>query len=327
MTLVVFAILVAAALGAAPVSVHYATSDSMAPTIGEGDVFLVTDGAVEVGDPVLFYSAEREELVAHRVVGETDAGYVTQGDANPSTDQAGGAPPVPPGEVVGPVVTLGESPVTLSGFGPVVGFVATNRGLVAGALAVLLVGLTTANKRSERDSRGALTTASAFFRPFLLMGVVVMVTTVVVGAATAPAAVVHTDDPAVVAEQRLAIETGATETVVVPVETDRPPMTYHVVEATGDLTVTDYELTAAGVDASVAVEARATEGATTGQIRVYTYPAAAPKPLVVALHGLHPIAGALGAAATMLLPALVLYWLVFDPWELLRDAPREAKLR
>jgi hypothetical protein len=29
----------------------------------------------------------------------------------------------------------------------------------------------------------------------------------------------------------------------------------------------------------------------------------------------------------MMLPALALYWLVFDPRELLRDAPREAKLR
>jgi signal peptidase len=327
LTLTILAVLVAAALGAAPVSVHYATSDSMEPTVGEGDVFLVTEGSVETGDVALFYSAEREELVAHRVVGETDAGYVTQGDANPSTDQAGGAPPVPPGEVVGPVVTVAGGPLTLSGVEPVVRYVAANRGLVAGALAVILVGLTTAKERSERDSRGDLTTASQFFRPFLLMGVAVMVTTVVVGAATAPAAVLHTDDPAVAADQRLAIETGAAETVVIPVETDRLPMTYHVVEATGDLTVTDYELTRAGVDANVAVEARLSEGATTGQIRVYTYPAPVPKPLVVALHELHPVAGALGAAGTMMLPALALYWLVFDPRELLRDAPREAKLR
>jgi signal peptidase len=327
LTLAVFAVLVAAALGHAPVSVHYATSDSMEPTVDEGDVFLVTEGSVEVGDVALFYSTQREELVAHRVVDETEAGYVTQGDANPSTDQAGGAPPVAPGEVVGPVVTVAGGPLTLSGVGPVVRYVAANRGLVAGALAVLLVGLTTATERSARGSRGDLTTASQFFRPFLLMAVAVMVTTVVVGAATAPAAVLHTDDPAVAAEERLAIETGAAETVTVPVETDRLPMTYHVVEATGDLTVTDYELTATGVDASVAVEARATEGATTGQIRVYTYPQVVPKPLVTALHELHPVAGALGAAVTMLLPILALYWLAFDPRELLRDAPREAKLR
>jgi Peptidase S24-like. len=55
-TLAVIAVLVAAALGHAPVSVHYATSDSMEPTIGEGDVFLVTEGSVEVGDVALFYS-------------------------------------------------------------------------------------------------------------------------------------------------------------------------------------------------------------------------------------------------------------------------------
>ncbi|MFB6169431.1 MAG: signal peptidase I [Haloferacaceae archaeon] len=323
----VFVVLAAAALGHAPVSVHYATSDSMEPTIGEGDVFLVTEGSVEVGDVALFHSTQREGLVAHRIVGETEAGYVTQGDANPSTDQAGGAPPVAPGKVVGPVVTVAGGPLTLSGVGPAARYVATNRGLVAGALAVVLVGLTTAKTRDSRDPRDGLTTASRFFRPFLAMGVAVMVTTIVVGAATAPAAVLHTDDPAVAAEQRLAIETGSAATVTVPVETDRLPMTYHVVEATGDLTVTDYELTQAGVDASVAVEARATRGTTTGQIRVYTYPAAVPRPLVTALHEVHPLAGALGAAATMLLPALALYGLVFDPRELLRDAPREAKLR
>jgi signal peptidase len=326
-TLAVLAVLAAVVFGYAPVSVHYATSDSMEPTIGEGDVFLVTEGSVEVSDVALYYSSERDGLVAHRVVDETDAGYVTQGDANPSTDQAGGAPPVAPGEVVGPVVTVGGSPLTLSGLGPVVGVVATNRGLVAGALAVLLVGLLTMEGRSERDSRGDLTTAAAFFRPFLAMGVALMVTTIVVGAAAAPVAVLHTSDPAVAADQRLAVETGTAETVTVPVETDRLPMTYHVVEASGDLTVTDYELTTSGVDASVAVEALPSDGTTTGQIRVYTYPAAVPKALVVALHGLHPVAGAFGAAVTMLLPSLALYWLVFDPRELIRDGPREARAR
>jgi signal peptidase len=326
-TIAVLALVAVAAFGYAPVSVHYATSDSMEPTIGEGDVFLVAEGSVEVGDAALYYSAEREGLVAHRVVDETDAGYVTRGDANPSTDQAGGAPPVAPGEVVGPVVTAGGSPVTLSGFGPVAGFVATNRGLVAGALAVLLVGLLAAEERSERDSRGDLTTAAAFFRPFLAMGVALMVTTIVVGAAAAPVAVVHTSDPAVAADQRLAVETGTAETVPVPVETDRLPMTYHVVEASGDLTVTDYELTDSGVDASVAVEALPSDGTTTGQIRVYTYPQVVPKPLVVALHALHPVAGAFGAAATMLLPTLALYWLAFDPRELIRSGSREARTR
>ena len=324
-TLAVLAVLAAAALGYAPVSLHYATSDSMEPTVGEGDVFLVTDGQVDPGEVALFYSSEREGLVAHRVVEETDAGYVTKGDANPSTDQAGGAPPVSPDAVVGPLVTAGGAPLTLSGLDPLVETVAANRGLVAGGLAVLFVGLTTAERRRERDSRADLTTAAAFFRPFLAMGVAVMVTTVVVGAATAPVAVLHTDDPAVATDQRLAVETGSPATVTVPVETDRLPATYHVVEASGDLTVVGYEPTPTGVDTRATVEARATEGATTGQVQVYTYPAVVPRSVVVVLHGLHPVVGALGAAVTMLLPALALYWLVFDPRELFRDAPREAR--
>jgi signal peptidase len=316
--------LAAAALGHAPVSVHYATSDSMEPTLGAGDVFLVVHGEVEVGDVALFHAPGREGLVTHRVVDETDDGYLTRGDANPSTDQAAGAPPVAPDEVVGRVATVGGAPLALSGAGPVVAAVAANRGLVAGGLAVVLVGLLSVDRRDDRDPRADLTTARAFFRPFLAMAAALMVTVVVVGAATAPVAVVHVADPAVAADEPAVVPTGEAARVSVPVETDRPPFTYHVVRAEG-LSLSGYERTPTGVETTVAVEPRERPGTTSGTIRVYTYPAVLPRSVVAPLHAVHPVVGAGATALAMLVPPLALYALAFDPRELFRDGGREVR--
>lgn len=57
---------------------------------------------VDVGDAVV-YRADGE-YVHHRIVGETEQGYLTKGDAVPWTDQARGAPYVTERDLVGVVV-------------------------------------------------------------------------------------------------------------------------------------------------------------------------------------------------------------------------------
>ncbi|HEY7525511.1 MAG TPA: signal peptidase I [Candidatus Limnocylindria bacterium] len=76
-------------------------SGSMAPTIATGSVTIVDRAAQtpEVGDIVSFRTADGS-LVTHRVVGITDAGFLTRGDANPSNDWA----PRPPRSVYGTVL-------------------------------------------------------------------------------------------------------------------------------------------------------------------------------------------------------------------------------
>jgi len=86
-----------------PVGTATATGPSMGDegmqVVGYADAPLAT---VEVGDAVVYRHDGR--LVHHRVVGETARGYVTKGDAVPTTDQALGAPPVTDAALVGVVV-------------------------------------------------------------------------------------------------------------------------------------------------------------------------------------------------------------------------------
>ncbi|WP_225332882.1 signal peptidase I [Halomicrobium urmianum] len=89
-----------------PAVVGYVETGSMAPTLSPGDGFVAVPaalvGPIEEGDVVTF-RAERLHgggLTTHRVVDETDRGYVTRGDANPFTDQDGVEPPVKDDQIV-----------------------------------------------------------------------------------------------------------------------------------------------------------------------------------------------------------------------------------
>lgn len=104
-----------------PVQVSYVDSDSMAPTLEPGDAYiLVPAGDVSTGDIVTFWAPNRGEFVTHRVVGETEDGYLTTGDANERTDQATGSEPVPREVVVGAVWTVAGEPVVVPAAGAVV---------------------------------------------------------------------------------------------------------------------------------------------------------------------------------------------------------------
>jgi signal peptidase len=90
-----------------PVLLSFVTSESMEPTIDTGEAFVtipgIVAGDVEVGDVVVFQAEEIQDgrLTTHRVVEETDGGYITQGDNNPFTDQGNGEPPVTEEQIVG----------------------------------------------------------------------------------------------------------------------------------------------------------------------------------------------------------------------------------
>jgi signal peptidase len=88
-----------------PVLLSFVETGSMAPTMEAGDGFVAIPtavaGPVERGDVVTFEARNLHGggLTTHRVVGETDQGYVTQGDANTVTDQDDTEPPVSDGQI------------------------------------------------------------------------------------------------------------------------------------------------------------------------------------------------------------------------------------
>ncbi|MFC7139395.1 signal peptidase I [Halosimplex aquaticum] len=84
--LVVAPVLGHVAMSLAPGTASYVvSSDSMAPTFASGSlVYVGATGDYGAGDVITFRHGDR--TVTHRVVEETDRGYVTRGDANDRLD-------------------------------------------------------------------------------------------------------------------------------------------------------------------------------------------------------------------------------------------------
>ena len=140
---VVFSLVVGQLVGT-PVGLSYVETGSMAPTMEPGDGFVAVPaelaGPVEEGDVVVFRAEEIQGggLTTHRVVGETERGYVTKGDANPFTDQDGDEPPVKEPQIVAQALQVGGSVVVIPGLGVVVGGVQAVLSAVQRTLAGLL---------------------------------------------------------------------------------------------------------------------------------------------------------------------------------------------
>lgn len=130
-TLVVIVVVMAAltVIGAVlglPMGVAYVETDSMSPTLDPGDGFVLVPSALagppEVGDVVVFEAKELRGggTTTHRIVGETERGYMTQGDNNNAPDQAADEPPVQATQINGRVLQVGGTVVSI----PYVGTVA-----------------------------------------------------------------------------------------------------------------------------------------------------------------------------------------------------------
>lgn len=97
---IVALLLVGGSILGQPILLSFVTSDSMSPTLNEGDGFVAIpaqlSGEVQPGDVVVFTAEELSSggLTTHRVVGKTSEGYITKGDNNPFTDQDSTEPPV-----------------------------------------------------------------------------------------------------------------------------------------------------------------------------------------------------------------------------------------
>jgi signal peptidase len=118
--LLIILIVISISIGAItekPTLISYATSDSMEPTIGVHDYFLIIPKNLTqfaVNDIVVFQSTEKGYLV-HRIVGENDHGFITQGDNSPFSDQQTGEPFVRKSQIIGRVLTYKGNPIIIPG--------------------------------------------------------------------------------------------------------------------------------------------------------------------------------------------------------------------
>lgn len=119
---VVLLLLVGQLLGQ-PVLLGFVRTGSMAPALAPNDGFVAVPSAVagppEPGDVVVYHAEEIQDggLTTHRVVGQTERGYITKGDANAITDQASGEPPVRRSQVVAKVLQVSGVVVAIPALG------------------------------------------------------------------------------------------------------------------------------------------------------------------------------------------------------------------
>lgn len=306
------------ALPSFPVHLSYVHSESMEPTITEGDGYiLVPAGTVESGDILTFYSDERGEYVTHRVVEVTDDGFVTKGDNNPSTDQRAGYPLVTDEDVLGEVATLGDRPVVLPQFGVAVAALQTHWQLGVGAL-VALFAVSGGVSRSRDVAR-----FRTLMIPLVVMAVVGTSAALVVGAPTSSVTFVATD-AAEPGERSIPLGDSATRTIDATIGA-RPAHTHQFVETEG-MTLTAVELTDRADTLRVTVPARDDPGPYRTEIRVYRYPASLPYGVVAPLQAVHPALAATATMAALIGQLSLLVWLLVDGKTLLRTRSRRRPL-
>lgn len=293
-----------------PANVAYATSDSMAPAIHEGDAYLVVEtAAIDRGDVITFSAPDQGEPVTHRVVQHTAEGYITQGDANPSTDQAAGTPPVPATAVIGKVVELNGHPLTIPAVGRVLHVIEAHHSLVvAGAIAVLALDLATLMIGRERTARRDLLRVGDFVTPLLVGGFVVCLALVMVAGGVHDVTYVATGEETS-APQTVPVGEPAERTVTIDAE--RSPLTTLYVHAEG-VEVVDRTRAGSSVELTVRVPPQETVGPHVARIGIYQYPRTLPRSVLASLHDVHWLAAAIGSLTPVFGPLAAMYLLVLD---------------
>ncbi|WP_324760207.1 S26 family signal peptidase [Haloarcula sp. GH36] len=122
LVLVVLALLVGQLLGQ-PVLLGFVRTGSMDPALEPDDGFVAVPspltGPPEPGDVIVFEAKAIQGggLTTHRVVGTTEKGYITKGDANAITDQTAGEPPVRDHQIVAEVLQINGRIVAIPALG------------------------------------------------------------------------------------------------------------------------------------------------------------------------------------------------------------------
>lgn len=301
--LVVVALIVLSLVVGVPARVGYVTSGSMAPSLSAGDGYvLVTVDEPRPGDIVTYRSDAQGELVTHRIVDETADGYLTRGDANPTTDQAAGIDPVDRSQILGTVLTIGGTPLAVPGLGGLVTALSQHVWAVvavAGIVAVLSGG-TAIPTRSVVYVRDVA-------HPVLGVVFVGCFVALLVASSTYHLSWLVVDDAPDAVDE---LPAGEQTTRTVHVDLAKPPITHAVVEADG-MTVLQRTTTGSRLDLRVRMPSRA-RGAYTTTVRVYPYPAVLPRSTLVDLHRIHPVAAVLASLGVVFGPVFALYGAFFQ---------------
>jgi signal peptidase len=355
---VVLSLIVGQLLGQ-PVLLSFVETGSMQPTLDPGDGFVAVPAAlagdVGVGDVVTFDAQEIESggLTTHRVVEETERGYVTRGDNNPFTDQDGGEPVVQDADVVAVALSVGGSVVVIphlgtvamavqSGVGSLQTWLAVTFGLRSfqgtQGLAYILFGLSTVayavdwyldrNSRETRERDRSRDDGTSVFAIVAVLALVLMATAtaaMVVPAGTQEYGVVSAEFES---ENPTVIERGTSQELeyVVP-NAGLVPVYAYVTPASPGVEVDPQRLRVGSRD-EASTTVTLTAPPETGYYRLFVaehrYLAVLPADVIDELYGVHPWAP-LAAINGLLGGGIVVLGLVFLRGEPARIRSRESR--
>ncbi|WP_123537547.1 signal peptidase I [Halosimplex salinum] len=335
----VVALVVGAVLGQ-PILFGFVETGSMEPTLDPGDGFVAVPtlvaGDVEVGDVVVFEARNLQGggLTTHRVVGETEGGYVTKGDANPFTDQDGPEPPVTEDQIVAKALSVNGWLVSIPYFGVVVlairGVVQTTQGTIARAigmgdaagsqgtgvflvtLGIVLFALTAVQEslsgpRRERRrsrSRPGVVDTRKLTAVFLLVVLVPANAAMIVPSTTHDISI----DGDVVAEDEAFVPGEPTSWEYSYTNYGAVPLAFEMEATGGNVTVPDEPRVLwrdANATVSVSMPTPPPGERAEGQIREHRYLLVLPAPVIGALHDVHPTLALLAVDATLVAGVLL----------------------
>ena len=335
---------------------------NMAP----GDGFIAVPpaiaGDIEDGDVVTFDAQELQGggLTTHRIVEDTEQGYITRGDANPFTDQDGPEPPVQESQIAAVALQINGNTVVIpriglavlamqDAFGFAAGFLSEIPGLggladgnVGSAMVLaglLLLGYSfvgeivgSTDRRSgrgdrSRDRRGE-TSALLVLLAILLLITVPATASMVIPSGTDDITIVSSQSPS---SNPTVIERGGSVEYTYNFTNDGfIPRIATVDAASTGVDVARNSLVAPRGETAtttVTLHAPAETGAYVRSVSEWQYVQFLPVPVILSLHAIHPFVAIAGINAVIILVVTTVYVLAvgLEPFRF-RDRDRDLSL-
>lgn len=324
---VVLLSLIAGSLLGQPILLSYVETGSMEPTLAPGDGFVAIPieiaGPIQQGDVVVYEAKELQGggLTTHRIVDETDQGYITRGDANPFTDQDNNEPPVRREQIVAVAWQPGGAILAIPHLGTVLGatqdavlsfqrwlsgLFGTRDLLGLQGFAYLLFGSSVvlylldvylADEASRELNRGQEVDRGRYTGASARLYIGIMALALVLAATAAMAGPAGTEEYTVVSaefesDRPLVIPQGESNSVTYPVRNSGVVPVVILLESSGDaVDVQPRELrvgSRSDESATLTFTAPPETGAYRGYVSEHRYLAVLPQPTIVTLHEIHP---------------------------------------
>jgi signal peptidase len=297
-------------LSLTPATFAYAQTDSMEPEISPGDTFILYPSSeYQVGDVIAFVPEDGGTIITHRIVEETEEGYITKGDNNQITDQSGGdRPPVTENRIRGKALTLGGEVATVPYSGWLLNTINQNKIIIyLLIILVLLYDLTGEYKNRKTFKRDYIDYGDVL--TYLIILLIIISNTVILLPVSEEITLIATEGNS---SAETSIKVGQREDIELSYESKiNLPFTRDYVKSS-DMEITDYYR---DENNNIIIEGRSKSydeiGAKDADLRIYNVPASLPKPVSDYIFNINAILGSFITTLSILLPLyLILYLLL-----------------